>query len=91
MLPQALIAGDHAGPAMTLEDPVFDSPAPLAPRLSLVALVAMLLLAAGAGAVSVQSSTILDPVGDALYQAPAFQDFVSGQMTMTAGRGRWLP
>ena len=31
-----------------------------------------------------ETSTIVDPAGDALYHAPAFQDFVFGQMTQTA-------
>ena len=45
-------------------------------------------LAVFAGAVAQpltdQTSTIVDPAGDALYHAPAFQDFVFGQMTKTA-------
>lgn len=34
--------------------------------------------------VSTQTSTVSDPVGDTLYNAPAFQDLVFGQMTKTA-------
>jgi hypothetical protein len=34
--------------------------------------------------VSSQTSTVLDPVGDTLFNAPAFQDVVFGQMTKTA-------
>jgi hypothetical protein len=40
---------------------------------------------ATAKAVSAQISTVIDPAGDALFHAPAFQDFVFGQMTKTAG------
>jgi hypothetical protein len=35
-------------------------------------------------AVSDQISTVLDPVGDATHNAPAFRDIVFGQMTRTA-------
>ncbi len=35
--------------------------------------------------VSAQTSTVSDPVGDAKFNAPAFQDIVFGQMTKTAG------
>jgi hypothetical protein len=31
-----------------------------------------------------QTSTVVDPVGDVILDAPAFQDFVRGQMTRTA-------
>jgi hypothetical protein len=34
--------------------------------------------------VSTQTSTVFDPVGDAHFSAPAFQDVVLGQMTKTA-------
>ena len=49
--------------------------------------VAVAVVCAGAPAqpVSAQTSTIFDPVGDTLYNAPAFQDFVFGQLTMTEG------
>ena len=33
---------------------------------------------------SAQISTVLDPVGDILFRAPAFQDIVRGRMTKTA-------
>jgi len=49
-------------------------------------LLALAMLASSVAApVTAQVSTVLDPVGDALYHAPAFQDFVSGQITMTPG------
>lgn len=35
--------------------------------------------------VSAQTSTVVDPVGDAMFNAPVFQDIVFGQMTKTAG------
>ena len=41
-------------------------------------------LIAVAQPVSAQISTIFDPIGDALYHAPAFQDFVFGRMTKSA-------
>jgi hypothetical protein len=37
-----------------------------------------------AGPVSAQIGTVFDPVGDARFNAPAFQDVVFGQMTKTA-------
>ncbi len=42
------------------------------------------LASAVAQPVSAQTSTVLDPVGDTLFNAPAFQDIVIGQMTKTA-------
>ena len=57
-------------------------------RLTLVKKVLGLFLAVLAGAVaqpvSAQTSTVFDPVGDARYHAPAFQDIVRSQLTMTA-------
>jgi hypothetical protein len=40
---------------------------------------------AAAQRVSAQTSTVLDPVGDAKFNAPEFQDMVLAQMTKTAG------
>ena len=48
------------------------------------ALLALAVLASAvAQPVSAQTSTVFDPVGDALFHAPAFQDIVFGQMTKT--------
>jgi hypothetical protein len=44
-----------------------------------------LMASAAAQPVSAQTSTISDPVGDALFNAPAFQDIVRVEMTKTAG------
>ncbi len=50
-----------------------------------IALLAAILTTAAAQPVSAQVSTVFDPVGDALFHnAPAFQDFVLGQVTKTA-------
>jgi hypothetical protein len=39
---------------------------------------------AAALSASTQTSTVVDPVGDTSFNAPAFQDIVSGQLTKTA-------
>ena len=51
-----------------------------------VTLVALVMLGSVlvAQPVSAQTSTVFDPVGDTLFNAPAFQDIVIGQMTKTA-------
>jgi len=52
-----------------------------------IALLAAILSAAALGIaqpLSDQVSTVVDPVGDATHNAPAFQDVVFGQMTKTA-------
>lgn len=49
------------------------------------ALLALVVLASAvAQPVSAQTSTVSDPVGDARFHAPDFQDLVFGQMTRTA-------
>ena len=55
---------------------------------SAIALLGAILSTAALGIalpMSGQTSEIVDPIGDTLYQAPAFQDFVFGRMTKTAG------
>ena len=42
-----------------------------------------LMASAAAQPVSTQTSTVSDPIGDALFNAPGFQDVVSGEMTKT--------
>ena len=54
-------------------------------KRKLLSLALAVLASAVAQPVSAQTSTGSDPVGDALYNAPAFQDIVFGQMTKTAG------
>src|SRR5687767_2560435 len=52
-------------------------------KRKLLSLALVVLASAVAQPVSAQTSTLLDPVGDARYNAPAFQDIVMGQMTKT--------
>jgi hypothetical protein len=52
-----------------------------------IALLAAILTYAVDQPVSAQISTVVDPVGDTSIPAPAFQDIVSAQMTMTASGG----
>lgn len=51
----------------------------------LLRLALAVLASAVAQPVSAQISTVLDPVGDTRFNAPAFQDIVIGQMTKTTG------
>ncbi len=51
---------------------------------SAIALLAAILSTVGAQPVSAQISAVADPVGDALFNASAFQDILTGQMTKTA-------
>ena len=50
----------------------------------MVILALAVLASAVAQPVSDQTSTVVDPVGDALFNAPAFQDIVRARMTKTA-------
>ena len=52
--------------------------------MKVLSLALALLASALAQPVSAQTSTVSDPVGDANFNAPAFQDFVFGQITKTA-------
>jgi len=52
--------------------------------LGAIAPLAAILSAAVAQPVSAQVSTVFDPVGDARYNAPAFQDIAVSRMTKTA-------
>ena len=53
-------------------------------KKKLLSLALAVLASAVAQPVSAQTSTVSDPVGDARFHAPAFQDIVIGQMTKTA-------
>ena len=54
-------------------------------KKKLLGLALAVLASAVAQPVSAQTSTASDPVGDASFNAPAFQDIVLGQMTKTEG------